>query len=61
MIPHNSKKETEGWKQKDGNCSMVMGRRDEIIVIMIIMVIIIIRAYRKITRRGRPLSSPNFL
>jgi len=42
-----------------GDWGMVMGRRDEIIVIMVI--IGIIRAYRKITRRRRPLSSPSFL
>jgi len=48
-------------KQKDGNRSMAMGRKDEMIVmIIIIIIIVIIQAYRKITRRTQPLSSPKF-
>ena len=42
---------------------MMMGRRNEIMVIIIIIIIIIIaiiQAYRKITRRTQPFSSPKF-
>ncbi|PUU81289.1 hypothetical protein B9Z19DRAFT_625672 [Tuber borchii] len=54
-IPRSSKKETEGWKLQYDD-----GEEGRIIVMIIIIIIAIIQAYRKITRRTQPLSSPKF-